>query len=109
MLTRQGPVDDHSLSNKTHWRRSVSCSIALSSTLRGQGIGRALRKTGGDGKRVSVVEGSPEPPKVSYADQWRNGQQAMTENQRVEWIVRWRVLETGGTRECFRRKRQKNG
>ena len=60
--TWQGLVDGHSVSNETDWRHGVSCSITLSSALRGFGIGRALLKTGGDGKPVSDEEGSPEPP-----------------------------------------------
>ena len=63
--TWQRLVNGHSLSNETDWRRGVSCSITLSSALRGFGIGRALLKTGGDGKPVSNEEESPEPPDFS--------------------------------------------
>ena len=54
--TWQGLVDGHSLSNETDWRRGFSCSTTLSSALRGFRIGRALLKTGGDGKPVSDEE-----------------------------------------------------
>ena len=63
--TWQGLVDGHSLSNETDWRRDVSCSITLSSALRGFRTGRALLKTGGDSKPISNEEGSPEPPDPS--------------------------------------------
>ena len=65
MPTWQGLVDGHSLSNETDWHHGFSCSTTLSSALQGFGIGRALLKTGGDGKPISDEEESPEPPDFS--------------------------------------------
>ena len=64
----------------------------------------------GNSKHAFDVEGSPEPPMnwSSYADRWRDGQHAITENQRVDRrVCRYRVLRAGRTRGCFRRKRQR--
>ena len=60
-LLGRGLLDDpFSLSNETRCRGGVSRSTALSDTL----WGRAAREIdgGSDDKRVSDVEGSPEPP-----------------------------------------------
>ena len=62
-LLGRGLVDDPlSLSKETRCRDGVSRSTALSDTL--WGIGWVARNTGGDGKRISDVEGSSEPPKA---------------------------------------------
>jgi hypothetical protein len=82
---------------KLTWARATPLSLMVSPAplrypTRSEG---PLRTTGGDGKRVSDVEGNP------CTGWWRNGQQASTEHWRVEQIgcrnwCDWGVIVTLG-------------
>jgi hypothetical protein len=84
---------------KLTWARATPLSLMVSPAplrypTRSEG---PLRTTGGDGKRVSDVEGNP------CTGWWRNGQQASTEHWRVERIgCRNWCAESGRTRGVSR-------